>query len=510
MQVLSTYVKRFISVLLVLILCFALLPANVSATSKNGNYKMVALTFDDGPGDYTGKLLDALKKKNAKATFFMLGERLASSSTYRKYLKRMVNEGHQIANHTYSHPMLTECSSSQITNQINDCRKYLVSAGGNQKYYIRPPYGDYNSTVRNQANAPLIMWSVDPQDWECLNTNTVVNRVLNDVRDGDIILLHDIYSTSVNAAIQLIDKLQSRGYELVTVSELLRRRGITPKNGQVYFYARNTGTNLGPYVEPDPEYYDESKLNEHWAYGAICEVLEREIFAGTGNGTFGPNKYMRRGMFATVLGAYDGHGQTDTNTPFSDVNSNMYYASHILWAWKNGIMTGYGNNKFGPEDPLTREQAAVIMVQYLSYLNQLPTDINPGTLKFKDASSISSWAKDSVAICVELGLFSGYPDGTFQPKKKITRAEAAVVMLALCHFIESQPVPEPEPALPSDSELILPESDQMAEEAAQISENTQAPEDISNPTSTPKPTAAPDSDVDIEISSIDISLFVLF
>ncbi len=469
------FLRRIASLALVLALCCGMIPLGVGAANQNGNYKLVALTFDDGPGPYTGRLLDALKQRNAKATFFMLGERLAGSATYRGYLKRMVDEGHQIANHSYSHPEMTSLSSASIANQLNNTRQYLAAAGGNQTYYVRPPYGSYNSTVGSLAGAPLILWSVDPEDWKYRNTATVYNNVMNYAGDGDIILLHDIYSTSVDGAIRVIDALQAKGYEFVTVSELLRRRGITPTNGKAYYSAPNKGINLGPQQPaPDPEYYDESKLDKHWAYPEIAEVLKRGIFNGLGGGRFGPNMYMQRGMFATVLGNYEQHGQTETATPFTDVKSTEYYAKHVLWAYQNGILAGYGNGKFGPKDPTTREQAAVILQRYLVYRGILEPDAAPPATSYKDQSRVSAWAVDAVAACTQLGLFRGYPDGSFQPKKKITRAEAAVVMLSLDELIQSlaqEPEPSPEPT----------------------PEPTPAPEATPEPTPETSPEATPDA-----------------
>ena len=440
-------IKRTVCLLLVLVLCVGIMPGRaMAASSKNGNYKLVALTFDDGPGPYTARLLDALKQRGAKATFFMLGERLAGSATYRSYAKRMVDEGHQIANHSYSHPALTTLSNANVTSQITRTRTYLVQAGGNQTYYVRPPYGDFNSRVSQLVGAPMVYWSVDPLDWKYRNSTTVYNNIMRTVKDGDIILLHDIHSTSVDAAIRVIDTLQARGYEFVTVSELLRRRGITPANGKMYYSAPNKGINLGPIEEekepepepePDPEYYDESKIKQHWAYWAIEEVLERGIFSGIGKGKFGPNMYMRRGMFATVLGNYDGHGAIEASPPFTDVKSADYFAGHVTWAYENGIVSGYNNGKFGPNNVLTREQAAVILVNYLHYRGLIPAGAGQNGKTFKDSGKISAWAKNAVNICTELQIISGYTDGNFGPGDTLTRAQGAVLMLKMDAYMQT-------------------------------------------------------------------------
>ncbi len=230
--------KKIFTVLLVLILLCSAYPF---AASGAGGAKLVAITFDDGPSKYTATLLDGLKARGAYATFFCVGY---NASAYPKTLKRMVDEGHQIANHTSTHPELPSLSSAGIQKEIANCNKYLAAAAGNQTFYLRPPYGSYNKTVRNVCGSPIILWSVDTLDWKYRNANTVYNNIINNTKDGSIILLHDLYKTSVDGALRAIDTLQGRGYEFVTVKELLRRRGITPQNGTVYSSAPNKGINL--------------------------------------------------------------------------------------------------------------------------------------------------------------------------------------------------------------------------------------------------------------------------
>ena len=242
-------VNRIAGIFLVLVLLFLItLPVLADHTPKESgsSSKLLALTFDDGPGPDTGRLLDALKERDAKATFFMVGERLESNAAYREYLRRMVEEGHQVANHSYSHTALTKLTPEAVAREISGTEKYLEKAGGDQTYFIRPPEGAYNEAVQKAAGAPLILWNVDPMDWNDRDTETVYKRIVSDADDGDIILLHDIYPTSVDGAIKAIDTLQKKGYEFVTVSELLDRRGITPQNGEVYACAPNTG------VDPEP------------------------------------------------------------------------------------------------------------------------------------------------------------------------------------------------------------------------------------------------------------------
>lgn len=231
--------QKWLSVLLIMILATSV-PISLTQASA-ASQKLVAITFDDGPSGYTPKLLDGLKARGAKATFFCVG---TNASAHADTLKRMVNEGHQIANHTYSHPQLTKLGASEIQNELSKCRKYLVSAAGEQTFCLRPPYGSYNNTVKQTANCPLILWSVDTLDWKSRNADSVYNVITRETKDGSIILLHDLYSTSVTAALRAIDTLQQQGYEFVTVKELFRRRGITLENGKVYSSAYNQGITL--------------------------------------------------------------------------------------------------------------------------------------------------------------------------------------------------------------------------------------------------------------------------
>ena len=379
----KTITQRLLALFLCILMAATLLPMSAFADdNKNGDYKLVALTFDDGPSRYTPKLLDAMKERGVKATFFIVGNRISS---FPETVERMVAEGHQLANHSWDHSYFNKLSSSQIKDQIRKTNNALNDRGGSGSYYVRSPGGFLGSTIRDAVGAPLIQWSVDPEDWKYRDTAKVSSSILNSVQDGDIVLLHDLYSTSVDAAIIVMDSLLDQGYELVTVQELFRRRGITAENGSVYYKARNTGINLGPLTEPteeepdiiepapeeppvDPQAFDESRLNEHWAYESIQFVRDKGIFKGDGDGSFGPNRYMTRGMFVTVLGrAADVDPGAFLQSDFVDVPASQYYSPYVSWATEVGIVTGYTDGHFGPDEYISREQMAVIMARYLDY-----------------------------------------------------------------------------------------------------------------------------------------------
>lgn len=183
------------------------------------NQPMVALTFDDGPTrQYTGAILDCLKEYQASATFFVLGSRAADCPDL---LQRMVLEGNEIGNHTFSHKQLTTLSKANIETEITATQEAIHDVTNTYPGVIRPPYGSKNEAVMDCAQGiKVVTWTIDTEDWRLKNTEKIVNHVVNTVKDGDIILMHDLYPSSAEAAIILIPKLQEMGYQLVTVSEL--------------------------------------------------------------------------------------------------------------------------------------------------------------------------------------------------------------------------------------------------------------------------------------------------
>ncbi len=196
---------------------------------------MVALTFDDGPsGKYGGRILDALEKHGARASYFVLGELVDGNSAN---LKRAVELGCEIGNHSYDHPTLTKLSAEDIKSQISRTSDLVKKATGNPTALVRTPGGAVNATVKASVGAPIISWSLDTVDWKSRNTDAIVKIVLDNVQDGDIILMHEIYKTSAEAAEIIIPELIKRGYQLVTVSEMMEAREVELTPGKVYFSA---------------------------------------------------------------------------------------------------------------------------------------------------------------------------------------------------------------------------------------------------------------------------------
>lgn len=217
--------------ILCLVLCLTFLIFPVQAAQKNEKY--VALTFDDGPsGRFTRRLLDGLAERDAKATFFLCGYRIAQ---YPKETQRIFDEGHEIALHGYSHDCMTPMSRRQIAKELSDTKALLPE--GCKALWLRPPGGCCSDGVRQVAevtNLSILDWSVDPRDWATRDTAAVGRFVVERIQDGDVVLLHDMSDSSVDAALAIIDELQSQGFRFVTVSELVKIRDITVKPGKAY------------------------------------------------------------------------------------------------------------------------------------------------------------------------------------------------------------------------------------------------------------------------------------
>ena len=179
----------------------------------------VALTFDDGPHPvYTPQLLDGLNERGVHATFFVVGKNILGNEAL---LKRMETEGHLIGNHTYSHVKLSELDIARACAEVEKTNALICEVTGKEPEFIRPPVGEWKKAMECSFEMIPVLWDVDPLDWTTKNTALVVERVLKDTKPGDIILLHDYYQSSVDAALEIVDALTERGYKFVTVDELI-------------------------------------------------------------------------------------------------------------------------------------------------------------------------------------------------------------------------------------------------------------------------------------------------
>jgi peptidoglycan/xylan/chitin deacetylase (PgdA/CDA1 family) len=204
-------------------------PAAVAPTLKysynscNVEGPYIAMTFDDGPSpQLTPRLLDILKERGIKATFFVVGQNAAE---YPDILLRMANEGHEIANHSWSHPALTKLGAEGLRKQIENTNDAIAKITGKRPALMRPPYGATSSTLNKRLSEDyglkVILWSVDPLDWRYRNSSRVYNYILQNTHPGSIILTHDIHATTVAAMPETLDALLAKGYKFATVSELI-------------------------------------------------------------------------------------------------------------------------------------------------------------------------------------------------------------------------------------------------------------------------------------------------
>lgn len=179
----------------------------------------IALTFDDGPHPSgTPVLLDGLAERNVKVTFFVIGE---NAVKYPKLLTREAEEGHIIGNHTYSHVDLTRMSQETAECELEKTNAAIEAVTGKETEYMRPPYGAWKKEMEENTGMIAVLWNVDPLDWNTDNETEIVNKVVTETEENDIILLHDCYLSSAKAALRIIDIMQAKGYEFVTVDELL-------------------------------------------------------------------------------------------------------------------------------------------------------------------------------------------------------------------------------------------------------------------------------------------------
>lgn len=179
----------------------------------------VAITFDDGPQyKTTMQLLDGLKEREVVATFFLVGYKIEER---KDVVIRMQEDGHLIGNHTYSHISLDSVKLEKAIEEIDKTNKIIADITGVYPTYIRPPYGKWSGKIEEKISMTPVLWTVDPCDWNTTNVNKVVECVVKNTKNGDIILMHDIYESSVAAALEIVDRLKAQGYVFVTVDQLM-------------------------------------------------------------------------------------------------------------------------------------------------------------------------------------------------------------------------------------------------------------------------------------------------
>lgn len=194
--------------------CFA----NVQAGSEEMGMK-IAITFDDGPNiEYTEKLLEGLEERNVSATFFLIGKNAEENEAL---VRKIYEEGHMIGNHTYSHLRLEADNYETYKDELLRTNEIIQRITGETPMFCRPPFGAWDSEIEGDIGMIPVLWTVDPRDWDTQNTEEIVQYVVTHAKENGIILLHDEYASSVDAALAIIDELQAKGFVFVTVDEIV-------------------------------------------------------------------------------------------------------------------------------------------------------------------------------------------------------------------------------------------------------------------------------------------------
>lgn len=217
------YSGRDMYLLLFLLVCAAFFEyiraAEETMTVSNETMKKVAITFDDGPNaDYTELLLAGLKERGVHATFFLLGSEVEK---YPGIVEKINGDGHLIGTHSYEHVNLCNLSDKKAVEQVNKTNKAIYGVTGEYPEYIRPPFGSWKCNLDYETSMIEVLWDVDPLDWKTSNSDVITQRVVDKVKEDDIILLHDASESSVKAAFKIIDELEEAGYTFVTVDEIV-------------------------------------------------------------------------------------------------------------------------------------------------------------------------------------------------------------------------------------------------------------------------------------------------
>ena len=416
------------------------MPATAAST------KLVAITFDDGPSGYTETLLDGLKARNAKATFFIVGSMAASRMST---VKRAVKEGHQIGNHTTNHPELTSLSADGIRRELDNCSYYLKQAAGEQDFLLRPPYGSYNSTVRNTANMPLILWSVDTLDWKYRNADTVYKNIINNTTDGSIVLLHDLYYSSVQGVLRAIDTLKARGYEFVTVNELFRRRAVPLEKGKAYSAAYNKGITLPAVSAPE---ISVKNVNGGKEVSIQCDA---DIYYTTDGSTPTRNSKKYTGKF-TLTETADIRAVGFTGTEYSDITqktvwveltplpASSYADGYITLKAPAGATLYYTTDGSAPTYKSAKYVKPVKVKNTLNVLAVTPgkadRTLNCTVTKYGKLLidvKYNAWYIDIISEAMNSGIMNGVGEKEFDPDGSVTRAMFVTVLSRLAPPTES-------------------------------------------------------------------------
>ena len=331
--------------------------------------KVIAFAFDDGPvrGNTATTILNTLEKYKMHATFFYQGNQITAAN--KAEIKRAFDIGCEVANHTYSHPYLTNLSVSQIQNEINKNANMLKEITGQSNYLIRPPYLATNATVLNAVNVPFVTCSVDTQDWNGKTKDQIIQTVLN-ANDGDILLMHETYNTTAQAVEYLVPELIKRGFVITSVSELFKIKGKAMTSGQVYTSCKganisNSTPNTKPTEPTDPTPSvtvpgETAKLADGWYYiknvnaGKYLQVAGntgkavQNVELSTGTGVAGQKWYLKNvgNGYVTLKSALGDFMVDIANAKNEDGANAQIYDSYSGTAQQFMLKTTSSNNTY--------------------------------------------------------------------------------------------------------------------------------------------------------------------
>lgn len=235
MRLIKINILLFLCIFIIVLLIYIKINNNTIKTDKVNftlEKKVIALTFDDGPEKETEELLNELRLRNVKVTFFVLGEKALK---YPNIIKKIHKDHHQIGNHTYNHKILSRLKNSQIHEQIEKTNEAVENIIGKKPEILRPSYGSVNKKVLRASQMPIVLWSVDTKDWKIQNARKIYKNNINKIKDGDIILMHDIFKSSIEGSLMLIDELLKEGFEFVTINDLAEIKGVELKENEKYY-----------------------------------------------------------------------------------------------------------------------------------------------------------------------------------------------------------------------------------------------------------------------------------
>ena len=471
--------------------------------------KVVSLTFDASWGDdHTQALLNTLNRYHVKATFFLVSIWV---DDYPHWVKTLFDNGMEIMNHSSTHGHLAQMSYAQVQAEVNGCSNKIEAITGVRPTLFRCPYGEYNDTViraiRDLGVTP-IQWDVDSLDWTGNSASDIASRVLNKVKPGSIVLCHNDGAHTVEALPEIIETLLQRGYSIVPVSQniyagsykidasgmqiplapaapALTMNGGTmtmtsgTEGAEIYYTtdgsaptqssARYTGpvaiekgttvracaARAGMDLSPVTALTYSANGNvmrdvavTDWHYAALDRAVSMGVINGTAPEVMSPNTALTRAMLVTMLHRLAGSAASDTAVSFKDADAKQYYYAPLCWAAQNGIVTGYEDNTFRPNNVITRAELGTMLARYLRFLGHaLPED--PAALEpFSDAGSIPDWARESMAAMAALGIVNGYENGTIGAERSATRAEAVTMLLRAADLpapAEETPAPDKSP-----------------------------------------------------------------